>query len=116
MCTTRHHPVPLVPVYGCPCCGARSPHPVDIEHRYCADCHWFTGDPVLGPPHLAAPCPARSRAVTLIACTIAVSALRRRIRCQMLALLTETTRPRGYGGRTTRTATSAPASAPTSHQ
>ena len=36
------------PVFRCPDCGAVSPHPDDIAQRYCAACHWWTGDPVLG--------------------------------------------------------------------
>lgn len=47
-------------VFTCPCCGAVSPHPMDIEQRYCARCHWWTGDPDLGPPHLMSPCRARA--------------------------------------------------------
>jgi hypothetical protein len=47
------------PVFACPCCGATSSHPDDIAQNYCARCHWWTGDPQLGPPHLAEPCPER---------------------------------------------------------
>jgi len=34
------------PAFTCPRCGATSSHPQDLEHRYCARCHVFTGDPV----------------------------------------------------------------------
>jgi hypothetical protein len=47
------------PVFTCPCCGAASCHPKDVEFRYCGRCRWWTGDPNLGPPHLAEPCPER---------------------------------------------------------
>lgn len=51
----------------CPCCGAISHNPNDVKMGYCARCHWFTGDPLLGPPHLADPCPHRTdNAVTLL--------------------------------------------------
>lgn len=46
-------------VFICPCCGATSSHPDDIAQNYCARCHWYTGDPQLGPPHLAEACPER---------------------------------------------------------
>ena len=36
-----------------------SRHPDDAAHGYCARCHWWAGDPQLGPAHLAAPCPER---------------------------------------------------------
>ncbi len=45
--------------FRCPCCGAVSHHPQDVEHGYCARCHWWTGDPELGPPHIEAACEAR---------------------------------------------------------
>jgi hypothetical protein len=45
--------------FTCPCCGATSSHPEDIAHRYCSRCHAFTGDPELGPAHLAEPCAER---------------------------------------------------------
>lgn len=48
-----------LPSFTCPCCGTVSRHPQDVEHRYCPACHWWTGDPALGPPHLEAPCTAR---------------------------------------------------------
>jgi hypothetical protein len=32
----------------CPRCGARSYNPHDIEHGYCGECHWWTGDVQLG--------------------------------------------------------------------
>lgn len=35
------------PVYRCPRCGARSWHPKDAEHRYCAQCHAFEGEELL---------------------------------------------------------------------
>jgi hypothetical protein len=47
-------------MFSCPCCGAVSPHPQDVEHGYCPVCHWWTGDPELGPAHLAAGCEARA--------------------------------------------------------
>jgi hypothetical protein len=47
------------PAFTCPCCGAVSHHPADLEQGYCARCHWWAGDPALGPPHLAEPCEAR---------------------------------------------------------
>lgn len=47
------------PVFTCPCCGAASAHPEDVKLGYCAKCHWWTGDPQLGPPHLADACPER---------------------------------------------------------
>jgi hypothetical protein len=45
--------------FTCPCCGATSRHPQDIAHGYCSRCHAFTGDPELGPVHLAEACPER---------------------------------------------------------
>jgi plasmid maintenance system antidote protein VapI len=45
--------------FACPCCGAVSCNPNDIEQRYCGKCNWWTGDPGLGPPHLADHCPNR---------------------------------------------------------
>jgi plasmid maintenance system antidote protein VapI len=48
--------------FTCPCCGATSSHPEDIAHGFCARCHWWTGDPQLGPPHLAEACPERKAA------------------------------------------------------
>lgn len=50
------------PSFACPCCGAVSFHPADIGHGYCGRCHWRTGDPLLGPPHLDGPCPHRGEA------------------------------------------------------
>jgi hypothetical protein len=50
---------PPPPAFTCPCCGAVSQHPADAEFRYCGRCHWYTGDPELGPPHLAGECAAR---------------------------------------------------------
>jgi hypothetical protein len=47
--------------FTCPCCGATSPNPNDIREGYCGRCHWWTGDPVLGPAHLSEPCEARRR-------------------------------------------------------
>jgi hypothetical protein len=47
------------PSFACPCCGAVSPNELDIAHRYCPACHWWTGDPELGPPHLEDECAAR---------------------------------------------------------
>jgi hypothetical protein len=45
--------------FTCPCCGIVSHHPMDVEQGYCGLCHWWTGDPALGPPHLEAECEAR---------------------------------------------------------
>lgn len=45
--------------FTCPCCGAVSYHPDDVRHGWCGRCHAFTGDPLLGPPHLEGPCPQR---------------------------------------------------------
>jgi hypothetical protein len=45
--------------FTCPCCGMTSHHPEDIRQGYCGACHWWTGDPVLGPSHDPAACPAR---------------------------------------------------------
>lgn len=36
------------PSFTCPECGRTSYNPNDIEQRYCGNCHWWTGDPVLG--------------------------------------------------------------------
>lgn len=47
--------------FACPCCGAVSHHPQDAEQGYCSACHWWTGDPQLGPPHMAAACSAREK-------------------------------------------------------
>lgn len=44
----------------CPCCGAVSDHPVDVAQGYCRWCRDWTGDPILGPRHLAAPCTHRT--------------------------------------------------------
>jgi hypothetical protein len=52
--------VVTAPSFTCPCCGAVSHHPADLEHGYCSACHWWTADPVLGPPHLVAGCEVRS--------------------------------------------------------
>jgi len=49
--------------FRCSCCGIVSHNPNDREHGYCGACHWFTGDDVLGPEHLEAPCEARSAAL-----------------------------------------------------
>jgi hypothetical protein len=40
----------------CPCCQKVSHHPMDTEQGYCSQCSWWTGDPVLGLPHLEQPC------------------------------------------------------------
>jgi hypothetical protein len=48
------------PAFTCPCCGSVSHHPSDTEQGYCGRCHWWTGDPVLGPPHLAESCGQRA--------------------------------------------------------
>jgi plasmid maintenance system antidote protein VapI len=45
--------------FACPCCGAVSREPNDVFQRYCGRCHDWTGDPQLGPPHLARHCPHR---------------------------------------------------------
>lgn len=50
--------------FRCPCCGMVSHNPNDIEFNYCGKCHWWTGDPVLGPPHLEVPCEARTAMLT----------------------------------------------------
>jgi hypothetical protein len=52
-------PLPPAAVFTCPCCDAVSPNPDDIDQGYCGRCHAFTGDPLLGPPHLEGPCPER---------------------------------------------------------
>jgi hypothetical protein len=49
----------VVTAFTCPCCGAVSYHPADLEQHYCSRCHWWTGDPGLGAPHLAEPCAER---------------------------------------------------------
>jgi plasmid maintenance system antidote protein VapI len=51
-----------VTAFTCPCCGARSSNPTDAEQDYCGRCKWWTGDPNLGPPHLANSCPERKTA------------------------------------------------------
>jgi hypothetical protein len=51
------------PAFTCPCCGAVMRQPADIEEDYCGLCHWPTGDPELGPPHMAGECPARALAL-----------------------------------------------------
>jgi hypothetical protein len=48
--------------FTCPCCKKISHNPGDAENGYCAACHWWTGDPVLGPPHLERPCRQRDLA------------------------------------------------------
>jgi ribosomal protein S27AE len=45
--------------FTCPCCGTVARLADDIENGYCGRCHWQTGDPELGPLHLA--CPHRIR-------------------------------------------------------
>lgn len=50
---------PDLPSFTCPCCGAVSREPNDVAQRYCGRCHWWTGDPNLGPGHLAEHCPHR---------------------------------------------------------
>lgn len=47
------------PAFTCPCCGAVSHHPTDLEQGYCGRCHWWTGDPHLGRDHLAGLCEMR---------------------------------------------------------
>ena len=54
------------PSFTCPCCGKTSHNPADIEQGYCAACHWWTGDILLGYSHLEAPCPARTQRAELI--------------------------------------------------
>jgi hypothetical protein len=49
----------MPPSFTCPCCGAVSYNLNDIANGYCGRCHWYTGDPEIGPPHLAGPCPER---------------------------------------------------------
>lgn len=49
-----------VTAFACPCCGAVSQHPQDVAHGYCGRCHWWTGDPGLGPARLADECEART--------------------------------------------------------
>ena len=56
---TGVRPVTARESFTCPCCGAPSCHPEDIAHGYCGRCHAFTGDPELGPRHLAEACPER---------------------------------------------------------
>ncbi len=46
--------------FTCPCCSAVSHNPHDLEQGYCGRCHWWTADPVLGPPHLEGSCEART--------------------------------------------------------
>ena len=48
------------PSITCPCCGAISYHPKDVEFLYCGRCYAFTGDPSLGAAHLAGECPNRA--------------------------------------------------------
>jgi hypothetical protein len=61
MTETRCHDVELTPPpFTCPCCGIVSYNPNDLEQGYCGLCHDWTADPVLGPPHLAAGCEART--------------------------------------------------------
>jgi len=45
--------------FECPCCHAVSYSPEDITQNYCGWCHWWTGDPVLGPSHLGNTCEVR---------------------------------------------------------
>jgi hypothetical protein len=45
--------------FTCPCCETESYSPEGIAEGFCARCSWWTGDPVLGPPHLEDPCPER---------------------------------------------------------
>jgi hypothetical protein len=59
----RPRPAPA-PSFTCPCCGAVSRHPADVDQEYCPACCWWTADPLLGPPHLVAPCPARTEKST----------------------------------------------------
>lgn len=47
------------PSFTCPCCGATSYNPTDIEQGFCGACHTWTGDPALGPAHLEGECTAR---------------------------------------------------------
>lgn len=35
--------------FTCPRCATTSWHPMDVRQQYCAQCHWWTGDPTLGP-------------------------------------------------------------------
>jgi hypothetical protein len=49
--------------FECPCCNAVSHAPQNIVQGYCGRCHWWTGDPLLGPSHLESPCVARSLAL-----------------------------------------------------
>ena len=51
------------PAFRCPCCGIVSHNPTDVEQGYCGACHWWTGDPALGPPHFEAECEARTAAL-----------------------------------------------------
>jgi hypothetical protein len=57
---------PLSPAFACPCCGTVSHHPEDVAHGYCARCHWWTGDPELGPAHIAGECAARAARAAVI--------------------------------------------------
>lgn len=36
------------PSFTCPRCGRTSYHPDDVANNYCGNCHWWTGDPILG--------------------------------------------------------------------
>ena len=58
--------------FRCPCCGATSRHPQDVAHAYCGRCHWWTGDPELGPQHMAGQCPVRTHRSRLrpLECTV----------------------------------------------
>jgi hypothetical protein len=45
--------------FSCPCCGMVSHSETDAIQGYCGRCAWWTGDPLLGPPHLEKQCRAR---------------------------------------------------------
>lgn len=40
-------PVDEVPTFICPACDKLHRRPEDVTNRYCAVCHWPTGDPLL---------------------------------------------------------------------
>lgn len=39
-------------VFVCPRCWSTSHKPHDLREGYCGNCHWWTGDPDLGPVDL----------------------------------------------------------------
>jgi hypothetical protein len=89
-CSTPGNDGGLAIMFGCPCCGRRSPNRVDIEHKYCGSCHWFTGDPLLGPTHPRASCAARSESVQIIASVL--------VRLRLISSSARAPGPAGQGG------------------